>query len=141
LVEKINRLCDIYGFTQAKGQVQAMALGKEVDIVIPSLENPIILIMSSYMETTSSNQTTRANEQNEMYQKIVGENVRYDQKKIFVNFVDGAGWLARRSDLRKIYNGCHYCININSLEQIEPIIYKYLPKQYFAIQQPPDVEE
>ena len=137
---KVNQIKDNYGITFTQGQVQAMGLGKEVDLVIPSLVDPYILIMVSYMETTSSNQTTRANEQNEMYRKIIGENVRYNTEKIFINIVDGAGWLARRTDLQKIFNGCHYCLNIRTLDQLESIIFKYLPSRFYSIQQPPEIE-
>lgn len=94
-----------YGVTHSRGQVALV--GKEIDHAIPSLNDTYVMVMVSYMETTSSNQTTKANEQQAMYQKIVGENVRYaPNERIFVNVVDGAGWLARRSDLRKMYAGC-----------------------------------
>lgn len=141
LESRIDQISSVYGITREKGQVQLMGLGKEVDIALPTLADPYILIMVSYMETTSSGQTIRANEQNEMYVKIVHENVRYPTKRILINFVDGAGWLARLPDLRKIFNGCHYCININTIDQLEPIILKYLPKRYFTLREPPIVEE
>ncbi|MFN3309695.1 MAG: hypothetical protein ACK44E_10865, partial [Anaerolineales bacterium] len=90
-------------------------------------------IMVSYMETTSSSQTTRANEQLAMYQKIVGENVRYPrEQRVLVNVVDGGGWLARRSDLRKMYEGCHYCLNMRTLAQLEAIIQSHVPKRSFS---------
>lgn len=138
--EKVKLIAQDYGFSYDKGQVKSMALDKEVDLVVPSLMDPHILIMCSYMETTSSGQTARANEQNEMYQKVISERVRYSSSRVFVNFVDGAGWLARRSDLRKLYNGCDYCLNIKSIEQIETIIFKHLPKKFFTAKQPPDPE-
>ena len=120
-----------YGVTHAHGQVKLV--GKEVDHAIPSLDDPYIMVMVSYMETTSSNQTTRANEQQAMYQKIVGDNVRYAPiERIFVNVVDGAGWLARRSDLRKMHAGCHYCLNMKMLDQLEPIICRYVPSRFFT---------
>jgi len=107
-------------------------VGKEIDHAIPSLEELYIMVMVSYMETTSSNQTTRANEQQTMYQKIIGENVRYpNNQRVFVNVVDGAGWLARRSDLRKIYEGCHYCLNMQTLDQLESIVSNHVPKKFF----------
>jgi hypothetical protein len=77
------------------------------------------------METTSSGQTVRANEQNKIYQDIIGRNIRYNENRILINIIDGAGWLARRSDLRKLYNGCHYCINYNNLNQLDSIIHYY----------------
>lgn len=119
-----------HGVSNAHGQVKLV--GKEIDYAIPSLEEPYIMVMVSYMETTSSNQTTRANEQQAMYQKIIGENVRYpNNQRVFVNVVDGAGWLARRSDLRKIYEGCHYCLNMQTLDHLESIILKHVPKKFF----------
>lgn len=115
VLDKVN---EKYGISHAHGQVRLV--GKEVDHSIPSLADPYIMVMVSYMETTSSNQTTRANEQQAMFQKIIGDNVRYpNDQRVFVNVVDGAGWLARRSDLRKMHEGCHYCINMRSLDQLE----------------------
>ncbi|MFO3797618.1 MAG: DpnII family type II restriction endonuclease, partial [Anaerolineales bacterium] len=119
-----------WGIPYAQGQVKLV--GKEVDYVLPSLEELFVMIMVSYMETTSSNQTTRANEQLAMYQKIVGENVRYPrEQRVLVNVVDGAGWLARRSDLRKVYEGCHYCLNMRTLSQLETIVLSYVPRRFF----------
>ena len=119
-----------YGVTHAQGQVAF--LGKQVDHVIPSLEEPYVMVMVSYMETTSSGQTVRANEQQVMYQKIVGENTRWAPiQRVFVNVVDGAGWLSRRSDLRKIHAGCDYCLNIRTLDQLEAIICRYVPPEFF----------
>jgi len=119
-----------YGVPYAHGQVKLV--GKEIDHAIPSLEEPYVMVMVSYMETTSSNQTTRANEQQAMYQKIIGDNVRYpNNQRVFVNVADGAGWLARRSDLRKIHAGCHYCLNMQTLGHLESIVLNHVPKRFF----------
>lgn len=128
-----------YGVSHEHGQVAL--LGKEVDHAIPSLTEPNVLVMVSYMETTSSNQTTRANEQQTMYQKIVGENIRHKTQRVFVNVVDGAGWLARRSDLSKMFKGCDFCLNIKTLDQLEAIICKYVPRKFFVRIAPPTVTE
>jgi len=134
-VERIIRgfldgMGDKYGITHTHGQVGF--LGKQIDHVIPSLEEPYIMVMVSYMETTSSGQTNRANEQQAMYEKIVGENTRWAPiKRVFINIVDGAGWLARRSDLRKIHAGCDYCLNMKTLNELEAIICKYVPSKFF----------
>ena len=126
----LNQLSEKYGITYAHGQVKLV--GKEIDHAIPSCEDAYVMVMVSYMETTSSGQTARANEQLAMYQKIVGENVRYTQsERVFINIIDGAGWLARRSDLKKMFTGCNFCLNIKTIDQLEPIIIKYVPKKYF----------
>lgn len=140
LRERVDSLGQTYGVTHAHGQVTAMGLGKEVDIAIPSLDDPYILIMVSYMETTSSNQTSRANEQNHMYSQITFDNRRHGINRVFVNLVDGAGWLARNNDLRKMYSGCDYFLTINTIDQIEPIIFKFLPRE-FMTQDPPTIIE
>ncbi len=135
---RLDLLHDTYGVEHEHGQVKF--LGKEVDHAIPSCENPFVLVMASYMETTSSSQTARANEQQAMYQKVIGENVRYGIKRVFVNVVDGAGWLARRSDLRKLFDGCDYCLNLNTLDQLEPIICRYVSAKFFKDRTRPTVE-
>jgi hypothetical protein len=134
-IEKIIRdlldeISSRHGVPHSSGQVPF--LGKQVDHVIPSLDRPYVMVMVSYMETTSSGQTVRANEQAAIYQKIIGENIRRTPiRLLFVNVVDGAGWLARRSDLRKIYEGCDYCLNMKTLNQLKAIICRYVPTKFF----------
>lgn len=128
-----------YGVGYAHGQVRLVR--KEVDHAIPNLEDPYVLIMTSYMETTSSSQTARANEQTTMHTDLDQNHIRYGTKRVLVNIVDGAGWLARRSDLRKLHTGADYCLNINTLDQLEPIIFKHVPKKYFSKKPRPVVQE
>src|ERR1043166_7492913 len=78
IVSRLQALKDEYGITFTKGQVAL--LGKEVDHVVPSFEDPCVLIMSSYMETTSSGQTARANEQQAMYAKLREHHIRYGKE-------------------------------------------------------------
>ena len=133
---RLQALQDRYGITHTKGQV--VFLGKEVDHVVPSFEDPCVLIMSSYMETTSSGQTARANEQQSMYAKLRERHIRYGNEIAFVNVVDGAGWLARRSDLEKLYRGCDFCLNIKSVADLDGIVLNYVPEQFFTkLEKPP----
>lgn len=135
---ELERLQALYGVGFAKGQVPLV--GKEVDHALPSLADPHVLIMTSYMETTSSSQTTRANEQSAIYATLQTDNIRYGKKRVLVNFVDGAGWLARRSDLRKLYDGCNYIINLQTLDRLEGILCKHVPASFFTVQPRPKVE-
>ncbi len=136
---ELERLQALYGVGFAKGQVPLV--GKEVDHALPSLTDPHVLIMTSYMETTSSSQTTRANEQSAIYTALQTDNIRYGKKRVLVNFVDGAGWLARRSDLRKLYDGCDYIINLQTLDRLEGIFCKYLPESAFTRHPRPEVTD
>lgn len=133
----LDNLKTKYGVGHAHGQVALVQ--KEVDFSLPSLDEPHVMIMSSYMETTSSNQTARANEQNAMYQTVIGDRVRYGSKRVMVNVVDGAGWLARRSDLRKMSDGCDYILSIKLLDQLESIICSHVPERFFVVAKRPDV--
>jgi len=134
----LDEIYQKYGVTHAKGQVQLV--GKEVDHAIPSIHEPYVLIMTSYTETTASSQTQRANEHRDMFLKIQGDNLRYSHKRIFINFVDGAGWLARPTDLIKLLSGCDYILNLKTLDQLEAIICRYVPEEYFTKSPRPQVE-
>jgi hypothetical protein len=136
--QSLDRVQEKYGVTHSKRQVRLV--GKEVDHRVPAIEEPYVMIMTSYLETTSSGQTARANEQDKMYSRIQEDNRRYNSDRAFVNFVDGGGWLARRSDLRKLHAGCDYIINLKTLDQLEAVICKHVPAKYFVKQPPPTVE-
>ena len=97
-------------------------LAKQIDAAVPDLIDPQVIVMVSYMETTSSSQSSRATEQLEMFQRIASHNVQNRTDKAFVNVIDGGGWLARDSSLEKMYDGCHYCLNINMLDQLDEIV-------------------
>ncbi len=92
------------------------------DVIIPSNVNPCIIIMSSYQETTASNQTTKARDMLQCFQNIERYNINRAKQVIFINFADGGGWLARRSDLKKLWQGCHYFLNLEYLPQLKTII-------------------
>lgn len=120
VAEKLNSALAGTGLTSVKGRVPF--LGKEVDLAVPDVENPDILIMISYMETTSSSQTTRANEQEVMFNDVKRWNNRNRTNRGFINVVDGGGWLARRPDLRRLHRDSHYCLSIKTLDQLDEIV-------------------
>ena len=108
------------GLTSHKGRVPFV--GKEVDLVVPSIEAPDILIMVSYMETTGSGQTARATEQNMMFNDVRTWNNRNGTNRAFINVVDGSGWLSRRKDLSRMHRDSHYCLSLNMLDQLDEIV-------------------
>ena len=134
----LDEISEKYGVPHKKGQIRLVQT--EVDHALPSLDDPYVLIMTSYLETTSSGQTQRANSQSSMYTRVQEENRRYAEDRAFVNFVDGGGWLARRTDLRKLHAGCDYIINLKTLDRLEAIICKHIPARYFTKQPRPIVE-
>jgi len=101
-----------------------------VDWAIPSLEDPYVIIMSTYQETTSSGQSTKARDMLQCYQAITQRNTQFLENRAFVNFVDGGGWLARQKDFKRLVAGCHYFLNIANLDMLESIVLQHVPSKY-----------
>ena len=114
-----------YGIGYEKGR--SRFIDTDIDFAIPSLESPWIIIMSSFQETTSSGQSTKARDMLNAYQRLNRSNDRYGEKRVFVNFVDGGGWLARKRDFERLVENCHYFLNIKNLDMLEDILCKHLP--------------
>lgn len=86
-------------------------------------------MMSSFQETTSSGQSTRARDMLRAYANIRHPNARYRENRAFVNFVDGGGWLARRADFERLWEHCDYFINLAHLGQLETLILNHTPRK------------
>lgn len=107
-----------------KGQV-ACVDNKEVDVVVPGIAAPRILIMSSYRLTTSSEQSSRANEQARMYDDLQTHNRRARGKRdkvLMVNVIDGGGWLSRKNDLEKIWVNSDYAFSCSQMAQLREMV-------------------
>lgn len=113
------------GQTYTKGKTALV--DTTVDWMIPDLINPQIIIMSTYQETTASNQSTKARDMMKCYEAIQHRNMQTNENRIFINFVDGGGWLARRADLKRLYDGCHYFLNLQNVGQLQDIINSVMP--------------
>ncbi len=84
------------------------------DFVLPSLDDPQVIIMVSFQEMTSSGQSTKTRDMLEAYQTLQRSNMRYGEKRVFINFADGGGWLAQKKDFRRLVESCDYFINLHS---------------------------
>jgi len=101
----------------------------DIDFAIPGLDDPWVIIMSSFQETTSSGQSTKARDMLTAYERVIRANSRYGEDRAFVNFVDGGGWLARKRDLERLVEHCHYFINLNQLDMLDDIIERHVPRK------------
>ena len=112
-------------FSHGKGPVSIVD-DKEVDIAIPNTSEPQVLIMSSYQITTSSAQSSKANEQLRMYQDVRSYNSSRGQRNkpdvLFINVIDGGGWLARPNDLQTMWRECDYCFSLSSLDRLRNVL-------------------
>ena len=108
-----------------KGKVRIVE-NKEVDIAIPNIHEPEILVMCSYNLTTSSSQTSRAHEQERMYEGLNRHNrltkTNGGKAAILVNVLDGGGWLSRHKDHRRMHESCDYSFAHSQLDKFRTLI-------------------
>jgi len=126
--QELDRIQNKYRIHYAQGRSRMVET--DMDFAIPTVEDPWIIIMSSFQETTSSGQTTKARDMLSAYERVQRSNNRYGENRVFINFVDGGGWLARKRDLERLVENCHYFINIYHLDMLEDIILKHIPEKY-----------
>lgn len=124
-LEKVQSRHDI---TYSKGR--SRIIDTDIDFAVPNLEDPWVIVMSSFQETTSSGQTTKARDMLSAYLRVLEHNSRNRENRAFVNFVDGGGWLARKRDLARLVDQCHYFINLQNLDMLEAIVLKHVPPRY-----------
>lgn len=128
--ERLEKIKSAYGIDYGKGRIDL--IHTDVDWVIPSRKEPYIIIMASYQETTSSGQTNKARDMFRCYERIREHNSRYHDKRIFINFVDGIGWLARKADFKRLVDECDYFLNFHYLDMIDSIVKKHIPGRFFS---------
>lgn len=124
----LEKLREQYGVGFEQGRSRFVNVN--VDFAIPSLDDPWVILMCSFQETTSSGQSTKARDMETAYGDIRRSNSRYGENRAFVNFADGGGWLARRRDFQRLVENCHYFINLRHLNLLEPIVLAHVPQKY-----------
>ena len=123
-----ERLSDIearHGIGYNKGR--SHFIDTNIDFAVPDVDDPWVIIMSSFQETTSSGQTTKAKDMLSAFDRIRHINSRNNENRAFVNFADGGGWLARRRDYERLIEQCHYFLNLRHLDMLEAIVLKHVP--------------
>lgn len=71
---------------------------RTMDFIIPNKEDPIIIIESSFLVTTSSGQGDKSKTE-----ISIGKLIRKHYPKAkFIGFVDGIGWYVRKEDLKRM---------------------------------------
>ena len=116
LRRKIKEVTDLYGLSYNT----SMTIPYFPNYPLEGIEfnNRRILIVPSYLLTTSSSQTSYAEKQiGPLYQSLMGH-----PETILINFLDGAGWVGRAADFKKIHADCHYFLNLKNLDKLSEII-------------------
>ncbi len=71
---------------------------RTMDFIIPNKENPLIIVESSFLTTTSSGQGDKSKTEISIDTLIK----QHYPKAKFIGFVDGIGWYVRKSDLKRM---------------------------------------
>lgn len=129
LEEAVGDAVGAAGYTFVKDKID-MVDNKEVDLVIPDTQQPQALIMASYQLTTASMQSSKANEQARMYADVQRHNRSRAQLNspdvLFINVVDGGGWLARPRDLQSMWAHCDYIFPLSRLDGLREVLTHFI---------------
>lgn len=117
---EIKRVCAKHGLEYQKN-VRVPLLDRAVSFVLESSMQPKLIIDVSYSVTTSSSQGSKKEAARKTVEvlsreKAAGRNI------VFVNFLDGAGWIGRQADMREIHRCSDYVLNFQNLGMLEDII-------------------
>lgn len=118
---ELRRVCAIYGLDY-QSNVRVPMLDRAVSFVIESPIDPKLILDVSYSVTTSSSQGSKK----EAARKTVDARTRTGKNFVFVNFLDGAGWIGRQADMREIHRCSDYVLNFQNLGILEDIIAEHI---------------
>lgn len=105
-------------------------VGRDMDIVIPSKTKPKVFIQILFGETTSSEMGDKARAERDTVAKSIKEKF---PEAFLVLFVDGAGWLARVSDLKIMLEATPYVFTFHEecIKEFKELLKQKLPKKCY----------
>ena len=107
-------------------QKEFSLLDKNIDILIPNVESPIILIESCYHVTTGSGQSSRADKLVDYYSHLMKHNANHRKNQIIMmNYCDGFGWVGRQNDLHRIYDASDFVFNQKKISILDEVLNEY----------------
>ena len=119
--KELKRICAKHGLDY-QSNVRVPMLDRAVSFVIENPSDPKLILDVSYSVTTSSSQGSKK----EAARKTVEARRNSGRNFIFVNFLDGAGWIGRQSDMREIHRCSDYVLNLQNLGLLEDIITEHI---------------
>lgn len=133
--KKLVELSNKYGITYEREKFVPW-IARNMDFTIPNKNDPHVIIEVSYQITTGSGQTTKRVDEVKTSLDIRQHNIQHGKDIAFVNFIEGLGWIARQSDMKRIYDCSDYVINLQTLDLLEAIIIQHVPDKYFKTKKP-----
>lgn len=118
--KELRRVCSKHGLEYQR-DVRVPKLDRAVSFVLESPANPKLILDVSYSVTTSSSQGSKK-EAARRTEAVIKAEQAAGNKIIFINFLDGAGWIGRQADLREIHRCSDYVLNFQNMGLLEDII-------------------
>lgn len=115
--DEISRSISPLGLSLETGNIDNVAQG------VQYLTNgeKYIIITFNYSLTTGQGQT----DYHRKKVQPIYQNIRNKDNIILVNLLDGAGWVGRSADFKKIYNDCNYYANLNKIDIISELAMEF----------------
>ncbi len=121
---ELKRVCAKFGL-EYQYNVRIPLLDRAVSFVLENPGNPKLIIDVSYSVTTSSSQGTKKTIARKT-EDIINRERAEGRNILYVNFLDGAGWIGRQADMREIHRCSDYVLNFQNLGLLEAIIDKHI---------------
>lgn len=114
VTECLKALANRFGLHYQHNIIETM--GSEKLHFLTNTEKSLI-VNFQFNLTTSNAQTKYA----ENTIRPLRQQSRTDSNIVVVNMLDGAGWVARSADYKKVYHDCNYFLNLQTIQQLEEI--------------------
>lgn len=103
-------------------------LKRTMDFMIPSKENPRLIIESSFNTTTSSGNGDKAKTENGVHSL----HKKHYPNAIFIGFVDGVGWYSRSKDAERMCEGFDdvFTFHNDELNRFKNLLKELFPKNF-----------
>lgn len=118
--KELKRVCAKHGL-EFQNNVRVPLLDRAVSFVLESPTNPRVIIDVSYSVTTSSSQGSKKEAARKTVEVLNSEKAS-GRNIVYINFLDGAGWIGRQSDMKEIHRCSDYVLNFQNIGLLEDII-------------------
>ena len=118
--QELKKSCAKHGLEYQKN-VRVPKLDRAVSFVLESCTDPKLILDVSYSVTTSSSQGSKK-EAARKTEAVIKKEREEGNNIIFINFLDGAGWIGRQADLREIHRCSDYVLNFHNMKLLDDII-------------------
>lgn len=128
----IENLLDNLSITFERGDLDKLISNspeskRTMDFIIPNKQNPLIIIESSFLATTSSGQGDKSKTEISIDTLIK----KHYPKSKFIGFVDGVGWYVRKGDLKRMVSAYEdvFTFHSDELKRFEKLLNKAISKK------------